>query len=163
MANIKHIRVNDRDFKDFWSLYDDMVMDTTDDAEVHSQTVIIPAVGDTSIPLGAVITEIRVAFKWAYMENSDGSANGINIATCQLEVKKSTGSYIKAMDLPDNSWNTPANGSRGGDFIRGNVDLLSEVDGPGTYNLQIAHGKVDAASLTLYDVAWGLEFEFTYN
>lgn len=153
--------------KDFWSEYADMALDTVDDAEVHGKTVIIPAAGNTGIPVGATITEVRVAFKWPYMANSDGSTNAINVATCQLEVQKSGGSYTKAMGIPNNSWKTPAasggiDGSRGGDFIRGNIDISSIVDGAGTYNLQIASGKVDSATLTLYDVAWGLEVEYTY-
>ncbi|GAG74364.1 unnamed protein product [marine sediment metagenome] len=92
------------------------------------------------------------------IENTDaGAANAVDGAQV-IEVKENGEAWaagITAINMVDNMWTVALSTREAGDVVLGDNDIKATVDGNGTYNVQWADAKVDAANLRLNDVQVG--------
>lgn len=140
---------------DFWSDQDDVI-----DLPAVAADKALPSVVVSGLPSGISLIRVVAMLKVRAIENTSATgANAINGAQ-QIEVKKSTGSWVTAINLPNNLWTVALSTRESGDVLIGDNDVKAQVDGNGTYNLQFADALVDYANLRLNDVLVGLRFYF---
>jgi len=135
----------------FSSLVDDVINLTAAASDDDLPNVVLPNIAGK-------IKEVYVELKARMMENTNaGGTNGINGAALKVRIKKSTGAWgvddVVAIDLTDNMWLLAASTREGGDVVKGENDVASEVDSfNATYNLRFEDNQVDLDNLRLNDV-----------
>ncbi len=160
MAYVKQLVTNSRRVVHemvFWSDVDNLI---TIDASAGDET--LPPVTVAEIPSGAVVLRVIAMIKIGAFEDTSTAENSLVLAgTEHIQIDKTGGTYIDAIKLIAGQWLTGANAVRGGDFMIGNIDVASEVDGNDTYEMKIENADVTGASLLLRDVQTGLRVYFT--
>jgi len=135
----------------FFSLVDNVLDLTNASSDDDLPDVVLPNIEGE-------ILEVYVGLKVRMLENTNaGGTNGINGAALKIRIKKSTGAWgtddIVAIDLTDNMWLLAASTREGGDVVKGENDVSSEVDAfNATYNLRFEDNQVDLDNLRLNDV-----------
>jgi hypothetical protein len=104
-----------------------------------------------------VVTILKVR---AIENTNAGGSNAIK-GTQYIQVRKSGGSWVNTINLPDNLWTVAASTREAGDVLIGDIDVKTAVDGDGTYNFKFQNALVDLANLRLNDVLVGLRFYFS--
>lgn len=156
---------------DIWSAKSAMVASLAFSNVAADKDFADVAVPASFLPSGARIVAVYLLVKWRKQVDSSGGANAISAASKKIRVKKSTGAWgtddVVAMTMAQNSWNTAANATEGGDVLIGSADISGEVDADNaTYNVRSEETNrgdaitVTAASLTLYDIECGLRFVY---
>ena len=142
---------------DFWSDIDD-VIDLQHD--LGAQDTDLPNVVVSGLPDGIELVRVVAVLKVRAIENTSASgANAISGAQV-IQVRKSAGTWVTAINLPNNLWTVAASTRESGDVLVGDNDVKSEVDGDGTYNLRFHDALVDYDNLRLNDVMIGLRFYY---
>ena len=114
----------------------------------------------SGLPAGISLVRVIAILKVRAIENTNaGGANAIQGAQ-NIQVRKSGGSWVPAINLDDDQWTVAASTRESGDVLVGDNDVKTTVDGNGTYNFKFANALVDLASLRLNDVMIGLRFFF---
>ena len=130
-------------------------------SELQATVVLNATAGDKSLPSvvlptnpvpnGTTIHRVTAAISFRKIVESSGSANA-TVAAQDIQVRSDApGTYIDAIDFPDNSFPVAASATEGGMMVAGDQDLTSEVDGADTYEFQWDEADCDAASLTFHD------------
>lgn len=141
---------------DFWSDVDDSISLPAVAADTALPDVVV-----SGVPSGVTIDRVVAMLKVRSIENTSASgANAINGAQ-NIQVRKSSGSWVAAINLANNQWTVAASTREAGDVLIGDNDLKTTVDGDATYNFQFADALVDYANLQLNDVIVGLRFYFS--
>lgn len=141
---------------DFWSDVDDSISLPAVAADTALPDVVV-----SGVPSGVTIDRVVAMLKVRSIENTSASgANAINGAQ-NIQVRKSAGSWVAAINLANNQWTVAASTREAGDVLIGDNDLKTTVDGDATYNFQFASALVDYANLQLNDVIIGLRFYFS--
>ncbi|MBA7656756.1 hypothetical protein ES703_64683 [subsurface metagenome] len=141
---------------DFWSDVDDGI-----DLPVGPTNTALPDIVVSGLPSGITLQRVVAMLKVRAIENTNGGgANAINGAQ-NIQVRKSGGSWVPAINLANNQWTVAASTREAGDILVGDNDLKTTVDGDATYNFQFALAAVDLASLRLNDVLVGLRVSFS--
>jgi len=117
-------------------------------ADVSLPDVTIPS---GSIPEGATFVRVIAAVSWRKSVESSVGANAVNVAQ-NIQVRDDTpGTYVDAINIPDNSLAHASEGIEGGFMLVGDENLVTTVDGEDTYNFKWELADVDGASLTFHD------------
>lgn len=141
---------------DFWSDVDDVI-----NLPVGPTDTPLPDVVVSGLPSGITLQRVVAMLKVRAIENTNaGGTNGINGAQ-NIQARLAAGSWVNAINLPDNQWLVAASTREAGDVLIGDNDLKTTVTADGTYNFQFANAAVDLASLRLNDVLVGLRVYFT--
>ena len=141
---------------DFWSIADDVI-----DLPAAATDVNLPDVVVSGLPTGIALVRVVTILKVRAIENTNaGGSNAINGAQ-YIQVRKSSGSWVNAINLPDNLWTVAVSTREAGDVLIANIDVKATMDGDGTYNFKFQNALVDLASLRLNDVLVGLRFYFS--
>lgn len=142
---------------DFWSAIDDLVTITTTAADQA-----LPSVTVANLPSGATITRVIAMFKYRAAEDTSASANNLVLAgTEHIQVDKSGGTYIDAIQLIASSIQVASSARDGGDVWVGDIDIKSEVDGNDTYEFRFENADALGNNLLLRDVQTGLRVYFS--
>ena len=136
----------------WWSEPQEVVTITTTGA-----TKSLPDVVIADFPSGTTLERAIAVFKFRQVEETSGVLNDLNGAV-DIQVKKSGGSFVAAINLKDQQFQVPANARGPGDVVIGDVDLATAtVDGNATFNFQFASVTATGNNLILRDVQCGIQ------
>ena len=124
----------------------------------------LPSITIAGIPTGATIVRVKASLKIGTLRDTSTADNAINAATSlKVDADVAYGSLIDAIIIPDNSWAVDVSTSpdRGGDFIKGNIDVKAEITGNGTYYARLENCACDGNNLLLLDVQWYLHVDWS--
>ena len=144
---------------DFWSnLQEEAQLGAGDESGV----IALPDVVVADLPTGCTIVRAIAMFLCRSIENTNASANAVDVATGHIEVRDDTpGSWMTAIDVPDNSFGVAGSTREMGTVIIGDNDISGEVDGNDTYNFEFDDIGTDQDYLNFNDVQTGLRIYFT--
>jgi len=139
---------------DFWS---DIVEEIQIGAGDESGVIAMGDVVVADIPSGVTITRVVAMFICRSIENTNASANAVDVSTGHIEVKESSaGTYTTAIDIPDNAFGVAASTREMGTVLIGDNDIASEVDANGTYTFELDDIGTDQDYLNFNDCQFGL-------
>ena len=142
---------------EFWSIIDDLVIITP-----VAATQALPSVTVEGLPPVAEIYRVIAMVRSRTISDDSGSNNRLNlIGTEHIQVDKTGGTFIDAIQLVENSFRVNALDEQAGIELIGNIDIKSEVDGEDTYEFQWEGADVDFANLKFQDLRCGLRVYFT--
>jgi hypothetical protein len=125
------------------------------------QNLALPAVTVT-LTEGVTVVRVVAAFAWRKQVDSSSAPNGVNGANQRVRVRETvSGTFVNAINIPDDSLATGATTTEGGMLIVGTADISGEVNGDGTYEVQWENAQVDGNNLTLHDLQTYLVVEFS--
>ena len=113
------------------------------------------------IPAGAQLKRRTLLLVGRSITNTNGTRNDLNLAgTEHIQLKKSGGTFIDAIELTDGMLSVDASTLEGSFVLFGDIDLTSEVDGNGTYEVQWEGADATLASLVIRDLYTVLRIYF---
>lgn len=143
-------------FRDFWSVPD------ADDLITLNATAAdepLPDVVVNVLPSGLSIARVTAIVVVRELYNSSGADNSLVLAgTEHIQVRKSGGTYVDAIQLVAGEWLALGGATGNGFPLVGSIDIKAEVNAAGTYNFQIENADVTAADLLLRGIQTVLRF-----
>lgn len=140
----------------FWSIVDDIFTITSTAANQN-----LPSVTVADLPAGVTITRVIAMLKYRAAENSNAADNNLVLAgTEHIQVDKSGGTFVDAIQLIASAIQVAASTRDGGDVWIGSIDISSEVDGEDTYEFRWEGADAAQNNLILRDLQVGLKVYF---
>lgn len=142
---------------EFWSITDDVLDLPAAAANVACSDIVV-----SGLPAGATVIKALGRLQFRKIANLNAGGDNAIQGAQNMEIKKSTGSFITFLPLVDNQWLLAASTSEGGGIFTADDanDCKTQVDANATYNVQFTNADVDFDTLTLYDIKVGLKIWF---
>ena len=155
---ISNLGVLDRSVSsmDFWSAVQEEASIPAVAADVSLPSVTI------SLPLGVAIVRAQAMFAFRAAENINAAANKLSGAQyIQGSSNGMVGTWVNAIQFPDDAIGVAASSREGGGAFLGNSDIKAQIGAvSGTFYFKWAAALADQASLNFNDVQTGIRIWF---
>jgi hypothetical protein len=141
-----------------------ITLDTTGTTDLALPSVVVPAAGPTSLPVGAGILAVYGDLIYGFRRDTSTADNALD-GDQYIQAKESVGgSYTNIIKMADNTMEIDVSEATvyGGSPVFGNIDVSAEVSAlDKTYNFQWLNCKVDGNNMIVGDIQMVLEFYYS--
>jgi len=121
----------------------------------------LPNVVVTDLPADAIITHVKVLYKFREVEDTSNAINDLD-AACGVAIQmrhSASCAFIDAINLIDQQFQVKARARGASDVVFGTIDVVTEVETNinATYNFQFASVTATGDNLIFRDVQIGLQ------